>query len=234
MSIWEEQTPAVNETGKEVAWRLQAQLVDAKESVHAIAFSPRHLGLRIATASADGVVRMYEAIDVLNLSHWPLQEEFMADKSGALCVSWNESRFDMPMVVVGGNEPIARVWAYNSAFHRWQNVADLKGHTDAVHDVAWAPNMGRSYHLIATASKDRSFRIYKLSLANDHGSDYMVEQVTMQEHQQAAVWQVEWNVTGTMLATSGDDGVVRMWKADFEGKWTNVSSICGDLNNAKP
>lgn len=27
---------------------------------------------------------------------------------------------------------------------------------NAVHDVSWAPNMGRSYHLIAVACKDKS------------------------------------------------------------------------------
>lgn len=27
------------------------------------------------------------------------------------------------------------------------------------------------------------------------------------------VWRICWNVTGTMLASTGDDGVVRMWKS---------------------
>lgn len=27
------------------------------------------------------------------------------------------------------------------------------------------------------------------------------------------VWRLAWNVTGTMLATTGDDGYVRMWKS---------------------
>jgi nucleoporin SEH1 len=38
-----------------------------------VEFAPRHLGLRLAAAGADGVVRVYEAVDVMNLSHWPLQ-----------------------------------------------------------------------------------------------------------------------------------------------------------------
>ena len=39
-------------------------------SVTDIQFSPRHLGLKLATCSADGFVRIYEAIDVINLAHW--------------------------------------------------------------------------------------------------------------------------------------------------------------------
>lgn len=40
------------------------------------------------------------------------------------------------------------------------------------------------------------------------------------EHQGAQVWRVEWNVTGTILASSGDDGCVRLWK----GEWTFLTT----------
>lgn len=30
------------------------------------------------------------------------------------------------------------------------------------------------------------------------------------------VWRVSWNLTGTILSSSGDDGYVRMWKSKFE------------------
>lgn len=29
------------------------------------------------------------------------------------------------------------------------------------------------------------------------------------------VWRVSWNLTGTILSSSGDDGCVRMWKCKF-------------------
>jgi hypothetical protein len=36
----------------------------------------------------------------------------------------------------------------------------LDSHTTPIHDVAWAPVMGRSYHLIATASRERYFKVH--------------------------------------------------------------------------
>jgi len=36
---------------------------------------------------------------------------------------------------------------------------ELDGHDGALHDVAWSPAMGRSYHLIATASREKYFRV---------------------------------------------------------------------------
>lgn len=182
-----------------------------------------------ATASEDGFVRMYEAIDVMNLSHWPLQEEFLADKEGVTCVSWNQSRFDVPLIVVGGNSDVVKVWGYNNSYRRWQVVAELAGHSDAIHDVCWAPNMGRSYHLIATASKDRTVRIWKLKMQEGGHLEANVEEVAVKHHHDSEVWRVEWNVAGTMLASTGDDGTVRLWKSDFEGNWTCVNTISGDL-----
>ena len=74
------------------------------------------------------------------------------------------------------------IWAYSAAQSRWLRVAELLvprtsgggwvlpsagdppprvaaaaagGHTgNAVHDVDWAPNMGRSYHYVAAATRD--------------------------------------------------------------------------------
>ena len=58
-----------------------------------------------------------------------------------------------------GLAPRRQIWELQSKINKWQAVADLEGsrfvpsvlltvfwrtgHTDTVHDVAWAPNMGR-------------------------------------------------------------------------------------------
>ncbi|KAI9918391.1 hypothetical protein PsorP6_011408 [Peronosclerospora sorghi] len=40
----------------------------------------------------------------------------------------------------------AKVWGYNNSYRKWQVVAEPVGHTDAIHDVCWAPSMGQSFH----------------------------------------------------------------------------------------
>lgn len=67
-------------------------LVDSRTSVTDVKFAPKHMGLMLATCSADGVVRIYEAPDVMNLSQWSLQHEISC-KLSCSCISWNPSRY---------------------------------------------------------------------------------------------------------------------------------------------
>ena len=46
------------------------------------------------------------------------------------------------------------------------------------------------------------------------------------------MWRVEWNVSGTMLASSGDDGVVSMWRPDARGQWTLSCAVSGQSQAA--
>ena len=56
-------------------WIQRTRLVDSRTSVTDVKFAPRNMGLMLATCSADGIVRIYEATDVMNLSEWSLQHE---------------------------------------------------------------------------------------------------------------------------------------------------------------
>ena len=33
------------------------------------------------------------------------------------------------------------------------------------------------------------------------------------------VWQMEWDMSGMTLATTGSDGVVRLWQSNLSGVW---------------
>lgn len=223
----------------------RAKLADSRGSIHDIEFAPNHLGLKLASCSADGMLRIYEAMDAANLADWTLMDEFEVvaggskESEGLYCVSWCQSRVDPQMLVVGcGRDNTAKIYRLD-AHNKWQAFESLGGHSDAVCDVAWAPTMGRTYHLIASASKDGHVRIFKLSETN-HASGttglttgqpkkrYRVDLIADFSDHQAEVWRVEWNITGTILSSSGDDGKIRLWKASFLDDWKLISVIAAE------
>jgi len=185
------------------------------------------MGLKLATCSADGFVRIYEAMDIMNLNHWSLTAEFESHKNGSSCISWNPSPFDRPSIVVGSGDPEVKIWEYNDQQGRWKIAHVLQGHADEIHDVAWAPNLGRTYNLIATASKDKTVRIWRLGTSKSASQFPPYVEAELREHKDA-VWRVEWNITGTVLASSGDDGNVFLWKANFKGEWKLIGVVDGD------
>ncbi|KAN0004365.1 hypothetical protein ACTFIZ_010518 [Dictyostelium cf. discoideum] len=328
--IWEE---SEDEKGQK-KWQLKAHLVDSRDSVTDIKFAPKSFGLRLATCSSDGYIRIYEAMDIMNLSQWTIVEEFESQKGTSNCISWNPSSYDKPMIAVGSNEPYIKIWEYSETARKWHQIDTLTaypigstisssnlnsgiggasiginnnsmnnlgsgignninnsislgsgvggslnnglnsaqgnsigngnigslnsisgnslmsvanssinissgnnsiysnsfdsssdGGSRAIHDVCWAPNMGRSYHLIATASKDHKVRIWKLS---SEKSKMELKEVMRKDDHKSEVWRVEWNITGTILASSGDDGNVCLWKCNMNGEWKLFSLISGE------
>ncbi|KAI0224714.1 epoxide hydrolase, soluble (sEH), partial [Massospora cicadina] len=237
-------------------WVERSRLVEAKGAVLDIAFAPHHLGLKLATISSDGCFRLYEAMDVVNLSQWTLMDEVVVGgvevcESGGIrdpiqegyCLAWCQTRFSPPQLAIGcGLENMVKILRNDSNdASRWAFREVLSGHEGVIHSVAWAPNPGRAYELIATACKDRRVRIFKLSehtpmadpvvgeAANSQSQTttdvsplvssipdlpfaYHITMIASLPDHRAEVWQVDFNVLGTVLASSGDDGKVRLFK----------------------
>jgi len=226
VKIFEERTNASSAASR---WTAKAQLTEARKAVACVEFAPKHWGLKLAAGSADGCVRIYEAVDVMNLAQWANAStlQCFSDGLGVTCLSWSTGRFEPPTLVVGGAHPI--VFSYNETNRGWKSVISLPPPPiGEVLDIAWAPNIGRRYHYIA-AAEGKQLRIFKLSRGG-YGEGEMLElKATQTIHVSTNAWRCQWNVTGTVLACSGDRGMVQMWKSDFEGKFHCVSSIQGDM-----
>lgn len=69
--IWEEQESGHDST--QGRWLKKAQIGNNRsKSINDVKFCHHNLGLKIATASADGYVRVYQAKDIFDLREWDL------------------------------------------------------------------------------------------------------------------------------------------------------------------
>lgn len=103
----------------------------------------------------------------------------------------------------------------------------LGEYSKPISDIAWAPTMGRSYHLIATACRENTFRIHTLKREDDgtQGRIDFSSLKTVEINNKADVWRITWNATGTVLATSSQDGSISLWRKNFAGSWDKVQDI---------
>ncbi|XP_011298600.1 nucleoporin seh1-A [Fopius arisanus] len=222
-------------------WVRRTNLVDSRTSVTDVKFGPKTLGLVLATCSADGVIRIYEAPDVMNLSQWTLQHDISC-KLSCSCITWNPSlsRLHPPMIAVGSDDSNASsggkvfIYEYSENSRRWTKTETLSNVVDPVHDIAFSPNLGRSFHTLAIATKD--VRIVSLKPIQDNAhtglSRFEIKTVQFDDHY-CTVWRVCWNIMGTILASSGDDGCVRLWKDNYINEWKCVAVLKGDGTSAQ-
>ncbi|XP_045452680.1 nucleoporin SEH1 [Melitaea cinxia] len=259
-AIWEEvgdTTASGAEKGLRT-WVKRSNLVDSRTSVTDVKFGPKHLGLLLVTCSADGIIRIYEAPDVMNLAQWTLQHE-IPTKVSISCLSWNpslsRSNSNPPMLAVGSDEPnnvnatgtqsdkVANnekvfIYEYSESSRRWTRTECLSSVVEPVNDLAFAPNLGRSFHLLAVATKDvRIIKIEPLpessSATNGGGVRFKTEVLAAFDDHHSCVWRVAWNVTGTLLASSGDDCCVRLWKMQYMNQWKGVAVFKSDAASSE-
>ncbi|XP_011169742.1 nucleoporin SEH1 isoform X1 [Solenopsis invicta] len=218
-------------------WIKRTNLVDSRTSVTDVKFAPKTLGLLLATCSADGFIRIYEAPDIMNLSQWTLQHDINC-KLSCSCLTWNPSlsRLHPPMIAVGSDDPNPTlgakifIYEYSENSRRWMKAETLSSITDAVYDIAFAPNLGRNFHTLAIATKDvRIVTLKPTDESTQTGVSHFETNVVAQfDDHYCTVWRVSWNCMGTILASSGDDGCVRLWKDNFINHWKCISVLKGD------
>ena len=228
-------------------WKQRCKLNDSRVAVVDCEFAPPHLGLQLATLALDGRLRIYESRDLMNLAVWGLVHDIATLDAAQLsasasapseppsphlsaALSFNPSPFDPPMLAVATTAAV-RVLECDTHTRKYRTLLHSLSppHEGDVHDVSWAPNPGRSYHLIASAGRDGTVRIYTLRWDDKGGGEasgsggWVAGCAGVLSGHRAAVRRVCWNTSGSLLASTGDDGVTRVWKADYNLNWRQIA-----------
>lgn len=103
---------------------------------------------------------------------------------------------------------------------KWVEEQKLESHSDWVRDVAWAPSVGLPTSYIASCSQDR--RVIIWSTTPESGGKWTSRVLHTFDD---VVWHVSWSVMGNILAVSGGDNKVSLWKEALNGEWTTISDL---------
>ncbi|KAH9308921.1 hypothetical protein KI387_036832, partial [Taxus chinensis] len=119
------------------------------------------------------------------------------------------------------------IWEFMEAHQRWHPTAEfaVPGEDgEQVYAISWAPNIGRPYELIAIASS-KGVSIWHIELDPNINERPKLKRVATLSGHDGEVWQLDWDMGGMTLATSGNDGTVRLWQSNTNGVWQEVAVI---------
>lgn len=199
-----------------------------------VAWAPPDLGCLLACASSDGQVSVLEFRD----NQWG-HTIFPAHGMGVNAVSW--APIGLPggiarkagatnvepvrRFVTGGSDNEVKIWEWNQQQGSYVQMLSLpSGHSDWVRDVAWSPTLlSKTY--IASASQDKSVKIWTSTNPGDTTSWGLAATLAGEKLGDKALWRVSWSLSGNVLAVSGADGRVTLWKENLKGQWECVKEI---------
>ena len=212
-------------------WSLVFSSTIHTASVNMVAWAPPELGCLLACASSDGNVSVLEFRD----NQWG-HTMFQAHGVGVNAVSWAPAGVPGAMLrkdggagsggpvrrfATGGSDNAVKIWEWSQQAQNYENVAVLpNGHADWVRDVAWSPTLlSKTY--IASASQDKTVRIWTSINPADPNAWTLSKTLNFD----AVLWRVSWSLSGNILAVSGGDNKVTLWKEDLRGEWEMVREV---------
>ncbi|CCD24377.1 GTPase-activating protein SEC13 NDAI_0D00630 [Naumovozyma dairenensis CBS 421] len=218
--IWKE------ENGR---WSQIASHAVHSASVNSIQWAPHEYGAVLLAAASDGKVSVVEFKENGTLS--PIIID--AHAIGVNSASWAPATIiqgnnggdgknvdELRRFVTGGADNLVKVWKYNKENSTYILDDTLEGHSDWVRDVAWSPSvLLRSY--LASVSQDRSCIIWT---QEDNEGPWKKTEL-QQEKFPDVLWRASWSLSGNILALSGGDNKVTLWKENLEGNWESAGEV---------
>lgn len=210
-----------------------------------VQFAPSALGLKIASCTADGKVRIFECENALELKSWesedlePLPRHASSVEVGNAALDWMPVLFgggfdQREALAVGGGSGRLAIWNKTKKLGQWSEVASVKAHPSehgGVKDVAWCPNLCRPYEIIATCGGGAALWRLEFDVGDGiqargaggrdarGGQLQLLKELYKGVDESCRTWRCTWNLTGTNLALCPEGGEVSVWKADAGLEW---------------
>ncbi|KAI0850073.1 WD40 repeat-like protein [Daldinia vernicosa] len=234
---------------KEKEWDLIVILDGQDSEVKSVSFSPT--GQFLATCSRDKSVWIWEDVGTNEEDdEWEtvavLSEHEGDVKAVAWCPETNRSgrgRYSSDVLASASYDNTVRIWREESE-QEWVCVAVLEGHEGTVWGVQWEPKpRGEKFPRIMTWSADRTVRIWTLKEEEDEeeapqhawgslgGIPNTMRRALKEEWECTAVlptahtrdiYSASWSPGSGMVASTGSDGVIAVYREDEEGATNGV------------
>uniref|UniRef100_A0A5K3EUF8 Protein SEC13 homolog n=1 Tax=Mesocestoides corti TaxID=53468 RepID=A0A5K3EUF8_MESCO len=225
-------------------WRKVYEYTGHESSVNAVAWGPHEYGLVLACASSDGSISI---LTCTSSGNWEAAKIPDAHSAGVNAISWapainadfmlNPSISQaasnlVKRIVSGGCDFLVKIWREENGSRNWVKEVQLEnGHSDWVRDVAWCPSLSLARQQIASCGQDG--RVIVWQSQRRIGATTADELITGPEDWKPVVlatypdvvWNVSWSLTGNILAVSGGDNKVSLWKENLEGVWVTLSEV---------
>lgn len=195
-------------------------------SVNSVAWAPQEYGLVLACGSSDGSVSVLTCN--LDGNSWDAHKISNAHTIGCNAVTWcpalhpntdsnasGKTGVAVKRLATGGCDNLVKIWREDST-DRWVEENRLELHTDWVRDVAWAPSIGLPRTQLASCGQDRRVIIWS-------SEDCVNWSPQILHTFEDVVWNVSWSTTGNLLAVSGGNNKVSLWRENNDAQWSCIS-----------
>jgi nucleoporin SEH1 len=264
--IWEELPASSTTAPGGVHWVERGTLTGAKGGVRVVEFAPPNpaFGLRVASIASDSHLRVHTSLDP-DVSDWSLANDVYLPSltppgghegdvpppvplhaeaatpaeaaTGGWGLSWcKEKWWGSVLVAFSGNSPVAKIISLDPTPTALVHLKPAS--SSPLTSIAWAPACGRSYHLIATGSRDGVVRIWRVEPpSEEEGTLTWTAENIAEFGRGPRIGMVEWNATGTTLTTSDDEGQINIYKRELHELLhkllTRYSDLRQDLEAAR-
>lgn len=217
--LWKEQ---------DSGWTKIYEYSNHDSSVNSVCWAPHEFGLILACGSSDGSISV---LTYIGDGSWDTKRINNAHSIGCNAVSWGpylqpgslighaHTQSPVKRFVSGGCDNLVKIWREEGG--GWVEEQKLDAHHDWVRDVAWAPSVGLQRSIIASCSQDCQVFIWSVDVSSS--SQNWTPKLLHKFND--VVWHLSWSVTGNILAVSGGDNKVSLWKENVEGEWACVSNV---------